>query len=352
MKILSPFSRVKEVLPLVKAGADELYCGIVPAEWKEKFGMFDTLNRREGCRANFSCFDDLREAIRLSHGAGVPVFVVMNGLYTEKQYPLVMKIIEELKHIKADGLIISDIGLLPVLSKGGVFAQVHMGTGGVTFNSRAALFYAKAGVTRVVLDRLLTIKEIAGIARKVSSEVELEVFIMNTRCPNIDGLCTFYHGLSFDAADIAAETGGKDKKTRFYSSYDPGYGGHGCELDFSARVLNGSGERLVKEPPFQRKKIAPGAGPRKSCGACAIYDFAVMNISCLKIVERGMPLREKVADTRFVRGALRILSDNPGIGRQEFIRKVRRLYCVTYKYSACSGFSCYYPSVLNTAGGG
>ncbi len=48
MKILAPFSKKGEVLPLIDSGADELYCGIIPHEWENKYSMFDTLNRREG----------------------------------------------------------------------------------------------------------------------------------------------------------------------------------------------------------------------------------------------------------------------------------------------------------------
>ncbi|MFC1699956.1 peptidase U32 family protein, partial [Candidatus Omnitrophota bacterium] len=214
MKILSPFSKKEEVAPLIKAGADELYCGIVPDEWENKYGVFDTLNRREGYGANFSKFSDLQYAIKLAHEKNVQVFVTMNGLYVQQQYPLIQKMIERLKDIKVDGLIIADIGILLMLQRTKIFKEIKMGTGGTAFNSKTAIFYKKMGVSSIILPRHLTLDEIKGISQRISGAVSLEVFILNTLCRNVDGFCTFYHGLSFDKKEFAPEINLKNKSLK------------------------------------------------------------------------------------------------------------------------------------------
>ncbi|TAM38434.1 U32 family peptidase, partial [bacterium] len=169
MKILSPISRKEEVEPLVEAGAGELYCGIVPRLWSDRYGVSDTLNRREGYGANFSSFADLQYAIQLAHKRNVPVFVTINGLYTREQYPLIREIVEKLISIKVDGLIIADLGLLLTLERTKFPGEIHMGTGGTAFNSRTISFYKELGASRIILDRHLTIGEIKDISQKSSS---------------------------------------------------------------------------------------------------------------------------------------------------------------------------------------
>jgi hypothetical protein len=38
VKILAPLRHSEEVMPLVEAGADEFYCGVVPPDWQRRFG--------------------------------------------------------------------------------------------------------------------------------------------------------------------------------------------------------------------------------------------------------------------------------------------------------------------------
>lgn len=346
MKILAPFSRKEEVLPLIDSGADELYCGIVPHEWENKYSMFDTLNRREGHGANFLRFADLQYSIQLAHKRNAPVFVTMNGLYTREQYPLIQKIVKKLKDIKVDGLIIADIGLLLTLQRTKFFKEIHMGTGGTAFNSRTINFFKKLGVSRIILDRHLTIGEIKDISQKNSSIVDLEVFILNTLCQNVDGFCTFYHGLPLNYNEAAQELDVKNKKLKFLTSYDVEYGGYGCVLKYKERIFDSRGKKLTKRPISIKRNTKQNKKGWKDCGACAMFDFNKIGITALKIVERGMPIESKIKDTQFIRKVLDILNKEKNLSRERFIIRTRELYCYTYKCDECSGSSCYYPSVF------
>lgn len=344
MRILSPFSRKEEVLPLIDSGANELYCGIVPQEWEDRYAILDTLNRREGHGSNFSSFTDLQYAIQLAHNRNVPVFVTMNGLYTREQYSLIQKIIKKLKDIKVDGLIIADLGLLLLLQKLKFFKEIHIGAGGTTFNSRTVGFYKKLGATRIILDRHLTIDEIKDISRKSSFIMDLEVFILNTLCPNIDGFCTYYHGLSVVGKEIAPDVNIKKTKIKFFNSYDVSYGGHGCGLRFSTHVFDRFNNKIRRKAVVFTQKYS--WKNIKECGVCALYDFSKIKIKILKIVERSAPIESKIKDTEFIKKSLSILNREKNISRGRFIRIAQRLYCDTYKCNECSGLHCYYPSVF------
>lgn len=347
MKILSPISRKEEVEPLIAAGAGELYCGIVPRQWSDRYSVFDTLNRREGYGANFSNFTDLQYAIRLAHKRNVPVFVTMNGLYTREQYSLIREIVEKLINIRVDGLIIADLGLLLMLRKTKFPGEIHMGTGGTAFNSRTISFYKKLGASRIILDRHLTIGEIKDISQKSSSIIDLEVFILNSFCQNVDGFCTFYHGIHQDDIGISQEVDVKNKIIKFLISYDIEYEGHGCSLKYAERIFDNKGKKVARRPILLKNSSMQDKNEMKGCGACAIFDFIKMKIATLKIVERGMSTDNKVRSAEFIRGVLDIPEKERNISKESFIRKVQALYSYAYKYNECSGFSCHYPSVFH-----
>src|SRR5262249_31052706 len=74
-------------------------------------------------------------------------------------------------------------------------SEIHISTGGTTFNSYAAKFYHRLGASRVVLPRHFNAPEIVKMVGRIDY-MEREVFIMNAGCKNVDGFCTFQHGIN------------------------------------------------------------------------------------------------------------------------------------------------------------
>ena len=150
MNVLAPFSLKSEVVPLVEAGASELYCGVVPEELSRRWGTLELLNRRRGYDANLWSFADLGEAIAAAHERHVPVFVTLNRHYSEDAYPLLHEILTSLQEVDADGVIVVDLGLLQLLRERPYgFRHVIVGTGGATLNAETVAFYGALGATRV-----------------------------------------------------------------------------------------------------------------------------------------------------------------------------------------------------------
>ena len=63
MKIVAPIRQLDEIAALARAGADELYCGVTPREWAERFGGASA-NRRPG--GNLPSLAALAEAADVS----------------------------------------------------------------------------------------------------------------------------------------------------------------------------------------------------------------------------------------------------------------------------------------------
>lgn len=346
LKIISPLREKEEALPLIEAGADELYCGYLSPEWVNKYTGFEF--ERKGGGSNFADLEELKKAVELSHGKGVPVYLTINGLYVNKQYPLLLKIVDQLSQIGLDGYIVADIGLLLTLRQRGFEKQIHISTGGTVFNSEAVDFYKDLGASRIILDRQTTLKSIKELSDN-HPDIDFEVFILNTLCVYIDGFCTFMHTYGPESTeDISKKDWEKDKKLSVVITYDPEIKSDACCLRYSVKGFDAALDKKIiptKIKPTFYKQLADGV----ECGACAIYDISRSRAKSIKIVGRQLGLGIRLKGTKFIRACLEILENNKDINRQDFIHKVQGLYRKSFKYNKnCRGNNCYHPEVLTT----
>ena len=96
MKIVAGIGGIEEYIPMVEAGADEVFCGFVPFEWNNWYGNIIPLNRREVLYYNIqiSSYVDMKILKKMVEKYKVPVSIAFNSLfYLEEQYPLITNII-------------------------------------------------------------------------------------------------------------------------------------------------------------------------------------------------------------------------------------------------------------------
>ncbi|MFA5114469.1 MAG: U32 family peptidase [Candidatus Omnitrophota bacterium] len=329
-----------EVLPLIEEGADELYCGYLPAEWEKKYTNLEF--ERKGGSSNFTNINELRLAIKLAHRKNVPVFVALNGLYISEQYRMLLDIINSLNRIGIDGYIVADLGLLLTLKGLGFNKEIHISTGGAVFNQEAVDFYNRLGAKRIILDRQTSLETIDALS-SYYPRMEFEVFILNTLCVYIDGLCTFMHSPLDMAKDRHSMAG---RSTNVYTTYDINAYKEACSLKYSVKSCDISGRGLQ-----QAKKIAPvfhkPLTDGVECNACSLYYLNKMNIKAAKIVGRQLSAQARLKSIRFIRAVLDILDSNKGISKRDFMLKTKRLYRNSFNYhKLCEGNNCYHPEVL------
>ena len=67
---------------IVRAGADEVFCGYVPEKWTDAFGALRPLNRRESLWTNAQAgpITEMRILREKADRAGIPVAVALNAL--------------------------------------------------------------------------------------------------------------------------------------------------------------------------------------------------------------------------------------------------------------------------------
>lgn len=329
MRILSPVSKVDEVERLIQGGAQELYCGLLPSDWP--YTAF-SLNRRQEPEANFQSFDELKKCADIAHTHGVPLFLTLNEhYYTDKQYPYILDYVKRALDAGVDAFFVSDIALLLTFREKKINASVHISTGGTTFNSACARFYQSLGAERIILPRYLTLDEIKQMVEKVPG-FPFEVFILNSKCYNVDGFCTFHHGL----AGVVDKGEAKRYRNACMIHYDiylssPIYSDQ--ELARIAPKISQERQRLWEITHIDTRP----------CGACAIYDFQQMGIYSVKIVGRKNSTKKKLVDITFIKNCIDFLNKHKP-NREEYLGRTQKLYQETYKYP-CRSYMCYYPSV-------
>jgi putative protease len=344
IKILSPLSSPDEVEPLARAGADDFYCGVLPADWRKNYSVAASLNRRQEdnpviCTTpHMNTFEELEKTVKIAHEHNTNVILTLNEHYYDQgQYPYLMKYIEKALQAEVDAFIVGDVGIILTLREIDPEIAIHISTAGTAFNSETVHFYRDLGATRVILPRHLSLEEIEDLARNVQ-EIELEAFILNSRCANVDGLCTFQHGL----ADFIPE---KERKRDYENAcmvlYNISADVKGCAEEEAEKLLQ---EKVSWERQHFWSAMHIDERP---CGVCALYEFEQLGLAGVKIVGRQNTLEKKIKDTAFIRRLLSFLEEKKP-AQKAFRQYAQKLYREQYD-RPCIVFKCYYPSVLTEA---
>lgn len=350
-EILCPVRDPGEARSLIKAGASEFYCGVLPQDWKEKYTNVASPNRREWTASNLQSFEELRELCRISHDHGVPVALTMNGLYTEPQYPLIRSQIQKSLDCGVDALIVADIGVISSLSEWAPGAPFYISTGGTTFNSMTVRFYRDLGASRIILPRHFRTDEIISLAKR-NPDTVFEAFILNRGCKNIDGFCTFQHGvneirlrnlykipkkLNLDLAILQFLRALPEKLARRMAVPLVSGADGACFLEYDVRAVSTRLTSLEKAraKQFVKRAFCVLTGI-DTCGVCSTKRLFEGGIRHFKIVGRANLTSKKLRDLRFLRYAESIVDEPDEVFRQKIRSAYRRIYRVP-----CRGL-CYF----------
>lgn len=341
LTILSPLDAPAEVDPLVQAGAGDFYCGLLPADWRDNFSVAASLNRRQednpelGTSPHMNSFEELEKSCKTVHQHHASIFLTLNEhYYSFSQYPYLTEYIEKACTAGVDGFIVGDVAMILTLADIAPDALIHISTAGTAFNSETVHFYRDMGASRVILPRHLSLEEIEQIATHTDG-IELEAFILNSRCANVDGFCTFQHGL----ADFIPE---KEEKRNYENA---------CMMLYKiTAAVHGEpeeeAEKILKENvSWERQHFWSAMHiDERPCGACALYEFENLGLAGVKIVGRQNTTEKKVKDVTFINSVLRYMRENSP-DKTAFRKFTREQYREKYD-RPCIIFKCYYPSVL------
>lgn len=332
MKLLAPIRALDELEMLVASGAEELYCGIVPREWSDRYTGAAWLNRRSPIGGSLETWSEMKKLVEAAHTAGLPVFITLNApYYTAEQLPLVLDLARRLDgETGVDALIVTDIHLLSRLSEEKLAAKLHISSVAATLNTEAIRFLMNFGPSRVILPRSLTIAEIGAIVGGVRDQVEIEVFMLNDGCAFEEGFCatTHHHSVGAFCTSLSEMEADFEWNAPVFTRRRRDWLGRNL-ADYRRWVwyLNGNGcASTAKGLPY---------GP---CGLCAIPDFHRMGVASLKVVGREASAFKKMASVRMVRDIVdRVRAGAPKLHAIERARALRG------EPEHCdSGYMCYY----------
>ncbi|MDA1089311.1 MAG: U32 family peptidase [Proteobacteria bacterium] len=177
LELVCPAGTPASLKAAVDAGADVVYAGFA-----------DDTNARNFPGLNFTR-PQMKEGIAYAHERGCGVFIAVNT-YPKAGNPDPWRMaITDAATMGADAIILADIGLLAYAQRAHPQLRRHLSVQASASNAQAIGFYHRAfGVKRVVLPRVLTIKEIAALNAQVP--VETEVFAFGGMCVMAEGRCS------------------------------------------------------------------------------------------------------------------------------------------------------------------
>lgn len=174
--ILAPAGDKNSFLAALAAGADAVYCGLK---------IFSARMEAE----NFS-IEQLEGLTALAASKHVKVYVAFNSMIKQNELDKTARILKKLSlYVKPHALIVQDLGVVLLARKAGFKGEIHLSTLGNGCFAKGLDSIKKAGFTRAVLPRELSVDEIKAMAEKTPEGLELEVFIHGALCYGISGRC-------------------------------------------------------------------------------------------------------------------------------------------------------------------
>ena len=235
MELLSPAGNPELALAAFDGGADAVYCGLS--------GAFNARMRAE----NFT-LETLGKLIRYARENGKRVYVTFNTLIKETELGSMFENLAELAKLRPDALIVQDAGVIYTVKKYFPELKLHASTQMGIHNSAGVKVMENLGISRVILERQITLPELKKIS--ADSNIELEVFIHGSLCCSLSGRCLL-----------------------------------------SGHLFNQSGNRGQCKQPCRRSYTANGQSgfflsPGDLCGLSLLDELRSINVASLKIEGR------------------------------------------------------------------
>ena len=144
-----------------------------------------------GARAFANNFEEeeLIEALNYAHLLKKKIYLTLNTLIKESEFNLLISYLTPYYEHGLDGIIIQDLGLIPLLKKEFPLLELHASTQMTVNNYRSAAWLKEQGICRVVPSRELSLKELREIKEKAG--IEVEAFIHGAMCYGYSGQCLF-----------------------------------------------------------------------------------------------------------------------------------------------------------------
>lgn len=173
-ELLMPAGNYKKLITAFRFGADACYIGMPDF----------SLRYRE----NQISKKDIEKSINYAHKINKKIYITINTYPHNRSINKIIEHVKFLKKNKPDAIIFSDPGVFNLIKKYYPEAILHLSVQATCTNYETVRFWKKMGVSRIILARELSIKEIREIHKKIP-DIELECFVHGAVCMAYSGRC-------------------------------------------------------------------------------------------------------------------------------------------------------------------
>ncbi|MCG9721030.1 peptidase U32 family protein [Shewanella sp. Isolate7] len=176
MELLCPAGNLASLKVALNAGADAVY-----------LGLKNDTNARSFAGLNFTP-EKLAEAARLTQRAGKKIFLTINTFPKPGEEQRWYQAIDLAANTGVDALIMADLSLLDYAHSRYPHLPLHLSVQASATNLGAlSLYKQEFNIDRVVLPRVLSMKQVRDLAKV--TPVDLEVFAFGSLCIMAEGRC-------------------------------------------------------------------------------------------------------------------------------------------------------------------
>jgi len=173
-ELLLPAGSLDKMRAAFAFGADAIYAG------QPRYSL--------RARNNEFRLEQLAQGIEEAHALGRKFFVTSNLIAHNDKVRTYLRDIEPVIALKPDALIMADPGLMMMVHEKWPEVPIHLSVQANTTNWATVKFWQRAGVSRIILSRELSLDEIEKI-RQECPDMELEVFVHGALCIAYSGRC-------------------------------------------------------------------------------------------------------------------------------------------------------------------
>jgi len=362
MIINCPLSASLEVEPLIKAGAREFYCGLLPPRLSSKTIDFELINRRPDYGANFSSLDELYKAKKIADKYNAKLAITLNEFYPQPQLDQIVPLLRDIRQIGITEIIVADIGLLKYVTDFNQDLEITISIMASVFNPQAVSLLRKIcpRIKKIMLPCHLSFDAIRNIVNQ-NPGIEFETFIFNEICHYEVGLCNYTHNpyrknyfvsiiKRSPLLDRACQAVFQDNLPTFFQNKFFEYAHiYPCHVRRNDLCL------VTKDPFIKPKKndvlsvFLKNLKPEKmifGCGVCFLPQLTAADIKYVKIGGRNNSLKKKIRNLSFVVACLKKAEQLGFRDRDDVSTEWQKLFskffrCHQSDCVSCKNFCCF-----------
>jgi O2-independent ubiquinone biosynthesis protein UbiU len=176
MELVCPAGNLPSLKAAVDNGANSVY-----------IGFKDDTNARHFAGLNFTD-KKIEQGIQYAHDRNVNVFLALNTYPQPDGWSRWQSAVDQAGDLGIDSIIIADLGVMEYARNRWPEMNLHLSVQGSATSYEAIEFYRRHfGIKRVVLPRVLSIKQVEKVIQ--NTDVGIEIFGFGSLCVMVEGRC-------------------------------------------------------------------------------------------------------------------------------------------------------------------